>query len=384
MTSRRLRVEHAWWLFLVAWGLLVVLWRPEPPASFLEVPSASARPLGFAIFHDMLEGQTEGTRRVLGGVSMMSDDVQVLVALTPTEVLPEGEREDMLDWVSSGGTLIVGHPLRDKEGGYVTAFAQGGMWPVSVWSESTDKFDANLKYIPMGADPPRDVPPFGHVMRGEIILADFGAEAMLVADDGEVAASLESYGGGQLIQLADSGILDNRSIGWKQSHLFAAALIDEVGRDKIWAFDESHEGVDTEPSLMVYLGSGRWRAILLQSLLLLLILYWWRTSRLGRPALAPSDVNVREVTTLARDVGDFYFRAQQSRWALSRSLELFKLILKERGVAAKVREEALAIASRAQQELDSGSGNVEKHAFLVRKMAHCQQKLALERKGKKR
>ena len=385
MRRRRIRAEHLWWLAILAWGALVVFWRPTPPSSYLEVPSADTTPSGFSIFHDMLDKQVSGVRRVLTGADMMARDIDVLLVLSPRGELSEGDREDMMDWVSSsGGTLVIGHPVKDEDGEPVTTFHGDGLWPISEWSDSGDGYGSDLQYIPFRVDPPREVPTFGNVMRGEITLGEFGAEAMLLGGEGEVAVSAETYGSGTVIQIADSGLLGNRSLGWKQSHVFAAALIDEVGRDKVWAFDESTEGIDTEPSLIVYLGSGRWRAVLLQVILLLIILYWWGSSRLGKPRFAPSAVDVREVTTLARDVGDFYFRANKSAWALSRSLEHFKLSLKGRGVAGKLREEALDIARRAQEELDGGMQNAEKHAFLVRKMAHCQQRLALERKGKKR
>jgi hypothetical protein len=220
-------------------------------------------------------------------------------------------------------------------------------------------------------------------MRGEMELAEFGAEALVIGEDGGPAVSFERYGAGTLIQIADSGLLDNRSLGWKQTHIFAAALLDEVGRDRVWAFDESHEGVEPEPSLISYLGSGRWRAVVLQVMLLLLFLYWWSTSRIGRPAAAPTSVDVREVTTLARDVGDFYFRAHKSAWALSRTLELFRIALRGRGFAGPEREEAEDLAQQAQAELESGSDNAEKHVSLIRKMAQSQRRLARSSKGKK-
>lgn len=385
MRRRRIRAEHVWWLGILGWGALAAFWWPEPPASYLEVPSADTNPSGFAIFHDMLGEQASGVRRVLSGSGMMADDVDVLLLLSPRKGMDESDREDTLDWVSSsGGVLVIGHPIKDEEGEPVTGFYGDGLWPISEWSRYAEPFGAELSYIPYRTDPPRDVPPFSHMLRGEMELADFGAEGLLVGAEGEIAASVESYGSGIVIQLADARLLDNRSLGWKQSHIFAAALIDEVGRDKVWAFDESTEGIDTEPSLIVYLGSGRFRAVLLQVVLLMIVGYWWATSRLGRPRRAPSEVDVREVTTLARDVGDFYFRAGKGEWALSRSLEYFKLSLRERGVAGQLREEALGIAERAEEELSRGTHNPEKHAFLVRKMAACQRKLASTRKGKKR
>jgi hypothetical protein len=160
-------------------------------------------------------------------------------------------------------------------------------------------------------------------------------------------------------------------------------LIDEVGRDEVWAFDEAHEGIEPEPSLISFLGSGRWRSVALQILLLGLFFYWWRSTRIGRPAVAPPREEVREVTTMARDIGDFYFRAGESRWALSRTLEQLRLSLKERGAASEERARATALVHEAEQELNRGTAGVERHAVLIRKMALSQRMMA-ESKGKKR
>ena len=382
---RTLRSEHFWWFGLALWVVMLVLWRPDPPMSYLELPSSSTRPPGFSIFYNLLERDAKDVRRVLGRASTLADDVDVLVVLSPTGNVPESHRADMMDWVSSsGGTLIVAHPVHGDEGEPIASFEPEGMWAVSKWEQYEELVESTLTYMPYQVDPPREVPPFGQAMSGEMTLAEYGAHSMLTGERGESAVSVEGHGSGTLIQIADCEILDNRSLGWKRSHLFVAALLDEVGRDKVWAFDESHEGVKPDPSLMVLLGSGRWRPVVLQILLLILFLYWWRTSRIGRPAVAPPLVDVREVTTLARDVGDFYMRAGKSTWALARSLEFLKLTLKGRGVDGETRKQAETVIRQALKELERGEEDLEKHAFLIKKMADCQRMLARSSKGKRR
>ena len=380
-----MRSEHFWWFGLALWVIMLVLWRPDPPMSYMELPSASTRPYGFSIFHDLLERDVQDVRRVLGRASTLADDVDVLLVLSPTGNVPESHRADMMDWVSSSdGTLIVAYPVYGDEGEPIASFGQEGMWSVSKWEQYEELAESTLIYMPQGVSSPREVPPFGQVMSGEMTLAEFGADSMLTGERGESAVSVEGWGSGTLIQIADCEILDNRSLGWKRSHLFVAALLDEVGRDKVWAFDESHEGVKPEPSLVVLLGSGRWRPVALQILLLIFFLYWWRTSRIGRPAVAPPLVDVREVTTLARDVGDFYMRAGKSTWALARSLEFLRLTLKGRGVHGDTRKQAEAVVRQAEKELERGEEDMEKHAFLIKKMANCQRMLDESSKGKRK
>jgi hypothetical protein len=382
--SRRIRAEHFWWLGVAAWVALVVLWRPEPPLSMLDAPSSSPGPSGYGILHDLLVRETAGVARVLERASQLAEEVDVLLVLSPGEEVPESHRREMMDWAyQDGKTLIIGHPVIDEEGSRLTTFAEEGAWPISEWSHLTDTRNVTVSYVAYNVTEPRDVPEFGHTFRGEMSLSDFGAEGLLLGDGGEVLATIEPYGGGTVIQLAEADLLDNRALGWKQTHLFAAALIDEVGRDKIWGFDEAHEGIEPEPSLISFLGAGRWRTVALQVLLLGLFFYWWRSTRLGRPATAPPREEVREVTTMARDIGDFYLRAGESRWALGRTLDYLRLALKERGAASEERARAAALMAEAEQELNRGTGGVERHAVLIRKMA-LSQKMMAESKGKRR
>jgi hypothetical protein len=224
-----------------------------------------------------------------------------------------------------------------------------------------------------------------------MVLSEIGAEAMVSDAAGAVITSVDSYGSGTVIQLADATMLDNSALGYKRAHLFAAALIDEAGRGKVWAFDESHEGIEPEPSLVALLGSGPWRAVLLQALLLALFFYWWASARLARPFPAPPSRRAREVTTLARDVGDFYLRAGRSEWALSRVLERLRRTMKERGRGEAERQAAEDVIAEAAKELAEaakglaeGGRNAERHVYLIKKMAICQRVLAESSKGKKR
>ena len=384
MGSRSRKAEIWWWLGLAAWVALAGLWEPAPPLSYLEAPSASTHQDGYAVFYDLVGRNTTGVRRLLGSVSQIGDDIGVLVVLAPSLGIDERDREEMLDWASStGGTLIIGHPIRDDKGNLLNRFTEEGMWELSErWG--TDTVSIDLTYVPRRAEQPREVPPFAVEVEGEIRLSEVGAEAMLTRGEGPaVVASVESYGSGTVIQLADAAMLDNSALGFKRAHLFAAALIDEAGRGKVWAFDEAHEGIEPEPSLIAYIGSGPWRGALLQVFLLGLFIYWWASARLARPLPAPPSRQAREVTTLARDVGDFYLRAGRSEWALARVLERLRRAMKARG-RGEERQAAEDVAAEAARELDGGGRSADRHVYLIRKMAICQRMLAESSKGKKR
>jgi hypothetical protein len=382
--SRSRRTEIGWWLGVAAWVAFAALWEPEPPLSYLEAPSASTRPDGFAVFHDLVARSAAGARRLLGRVSQLGDDVGVLVVLSPSRGIDERDREEMLEWASdTGGTLIIGHPVADEEGSAVERFGEEGFLELSARKDSGIAESA-LTYVPRQPEAARTVPPFTIDVAGEMELSEAGAVAILADGAGRALASVEAHGAGTVIQLADAALLDNSALGYKRAHLFAAALIDEAGPDAIWAFDEAHEGIEPEPSLIALLGSGPWRGVLLQALLLGLFLYWWASARLARPLPAPPPRKAREVTTLARDVGDFYLRAGRGDWALSRVLERLRRTVKERGLGVAERQAAEDAATEAARELERGSPNLDRHVYLIRKMAICQRVLAESSKGKKR
>ena len=87
-------------------------------------------------------------------------------------------------------------------------------WPVSTWERYEELVESTLTYMPYQVDPPREVSPFGHVMGGEMILAEYGAHSLLTGERGESVVSMDGYGSGTLIQISDCEILDNRSLGW--------------------------------------------------------------------------------------------------------------------------------------------------------------------------
>jgi hypothetical protein len=381
------RAEALWWLALVAWVALAALWRPDPPVSFLDAPSASPRPPGYAVFHDLLERHTAGVRRLLGRADQLPAEVGTLVVLSPSEPVPESHRAEMMDWVaSSGGTLLVGHPLPGGDGAPVSAFHREGMWPISEWRQFDRPRRIKAYWPPsLSLEVDRIVPDLVHEYRGELSLSEYGAEALLVGENDEVLASLEGYGSGNVIQLAGADLLDNDSLGRKRTHSLAAALIDLSGADSQWAIDESHEGIESEPSLVRLIGSGRWRAVLLQVLLVGIFAYWWASSRrLVRRRPARKNQGVREVSRLARDIGEFYLRAGRGRWALERSLERLRASLRDKRGAATgaARLEAEQAERLAAEELAAGRESVERCAAMVRSIALAEEKLMESTKGR--
>jgi hypothetical protein len=384
---RHIGSEHGWWLGVLVWILLAALWRPEPPISFLEAPSASPAPPGYAVFHDLVARRTAGVRRLLGRAGQLPEEVGVLVVLAPGEPVPASHRRELLEWAAEPGrVLVVGHPILDEERAWLKSLEDGdeaaGLSRFAALPART-RFDAvfSTLFQAQAGDP---VPVgFAHAFRGVLEPGD-GAEPMLVGAGGEVLAVSEAHGEGRVVQLAAADLLDNRALGWKKTHGFAAALIEAVGTGTEWAVDESHEGIEQEPSLVRLIGSGPWRGVLLAALLLGLLGYWRATARLGRPRAAPPAENGHAATHLARDVGDFALRAQQSRWALERTLEHLRLVLGQRKVESAARRQASEAAAQAAREIEGGRDDVERHVRLMKKMAIAERRLLESGAGKGR
>jgi hypothetical protein len=159
-------------------------------------------------------------------------------------------------------------------------------------------------------------------------------------------------------------------------------LIEQFGKGRIWAFDEAYEGIQPSPKFVQLVGASKWRPVFLQIVLMLLLGYWQRSTSFGRRVKGASRRDVREVTTQARDTGDFYFRAQKSRFALSRSLEYLRWQTKMQGADADAKKAAIELVKTGETELEGGENNVDRHAFLVRKMALAGKALESSSKGK--
>lgn len=366
--------ERIWWAAVVFWGLALAFWQPKQPPLYTQVPSVAPYPQGYRIFYDLVERHTKSIKRTLQSSKHLKE-VDVLVVLNPSEGFDKRDREEVMDWVKDrGGTLLVGYPIVDEHGQWLPSIVDDSeTWSLSTWNRSDSKLK-EVSYVPVLVEKWRKVEPFSAKFEGEMVLGEGSAKPLAVGDDGSYMATYDSYGTGQIIQLADARMLNNESMGFKKSHLFAAALIDEIGQDKRWVFDESHEGVSIQPSFTALLGSGPFRAIFLHLLLFFLFWYWYKSRRHVRVRMAPDLRKVREVTTMAADVGNFYFRAKKSHWALSRYLAYFKRKLQDANVSHKEREAAMQLEQQAMS-LNNASAKADAQLQMIRQLAQQGRKL---------
>lgn len=374
-------IERGWWLAFGVWGLVLIFWRPEPPPMYTQVPSVTPQPSGYRIFYDLIEKEVETVTRTLRGADQLKTE-DVLVLLRPSDGIDDAEREDLMDWVGDrGGTLVVGYPLWSDSGDAMENLFSNDSYPViSSWKDK-DTLLQEVSYLPVNVESPRNVEPFKIKLQGEMLLGGDTSEALVMGSHETVLVSIDKYGAGEVIQIADSSLLNNESLGFKKSHLLAAALIDEIGRDREWVFDESHEGISVQPALAPLIGAGPFRAAFLHLFLFLLFWYWYKSRRHLPIERVSDERKVREVTTLAADVGRFYFRAKKSRWALSRYVQFFKRKLNDATIGPVEREKAAQLVLRAEQLLSANS-SFDAQLQMMKKMAEHQRMLEKKQRDK--
>jgi hypothetical protein len=382
-SQSRIRAEHIWWAGIALWIGAAIFWHPEPSVSFAHAPSASPRPGGFAVFHELVAMDAAGARRYLGRPRDIPKDIDVLVLLSPTEPVPAAHREEMLDWVSeTGGTLILGHPIYDMDSGArLGSFTEGTDSFLCGLLPAAGESSVALYYVPEDPDGERETPFEATVRQGFDANGCYGSPLIVDSDEG-IFATVENSGDGTVVQLAAADILDNDALGRKRSHRFAAALIQRFGASRIWAFNEAYEGIHPTPKFVQLAGASKWRPVFLQILLLMIIGYWQRSMTFARRSGPLSKRDTREVATQARDIGDFYYRAQKGRYALSRSLEYLRWQTKIPGADSTARNEALALIRKVEEALEAGEHNLERDAYLVRKMAIAGRSLLSSSKGR--
>lgn len=377
------RHELAWWAGVAVWLCAVLFWHPAPTVSYTDAPSATTTPRGFSIFYELAARETAGAMRTLKPPQELPEDMRVFAVLSPSKPVPRQHREQMIEWASErGATLIVGHPILGEDKAPIEHFAPS-LRDVSCPRVSLEEaIQAELEYIPV--DETRPVPPFTHPVSAVFDMTTCEASAMLITETNEVVAVSYTLGDAQIIEISDTSLLSNAPLGWKRSHLFAAALLDEAGRSTRWAFDESHEGILPEPRFISMLGATKYRSISLQIALLVLFGYWWKTFRIGRPLPIEESGSPRDVASAAQNTGDFYLRAGKSRWALARTYEHLKLVLREKGADPETKSQAEDALKIAENELRSNVDDLDRHFQLMRRIAYLERKLSYRNKGKKR
>jgi hypothetical protein len=282
------RLRSAWPWFAILAALLAagaIAGAPQPEGPPLD-PSSTG-PAG-------TKGLVDTLRQLGVQVDVQSDPPgpSATTALLMVDRLDDAARNQVVDWVAAGGTLVVtdvGSPLNPARPSASAALAfldpelhKRCSVPALHRVERIDAPDAILQEVPEGATG----------------CFTIGGQSWLV---------IAPHGEGTIVSLGGAGALVNGRLGEADNALLAADLLAPTPSD--------HVVVLQPPSLgegdvgLVDLVAPRVKLALVQLAIAFAVLALWRARRLGRPVLEPQPVQL-PASDLVAAVGDLMQRAK--------------------------------------------------------------------------
>ncbi|MCH7688882.1 MAG: DUF4350 domain-containing protein, partial [Planctomycetes bacterium] len=203
----------------------------------------------------------------------------VLCLLGPQRYPTSVEWEKLLEWVSSGGILVLAARYNQPE------------FKIEDLELEVKRLNRRLDAGPQ--DIQTDLVTTGNVFwksKGRVVASANAAQ--LVNADGTLQAVSSSYGSGRIVVVASDFIFSNQSLAWDDNSNgeLAYRLLEWVGGDGNIYFDESLN-ISGTPKVVGLLFDPMLRPVTVQLLLGLLLFGWWRRRRFG--PLLPKTVTAR-------------------------------------------------------------------------------------------
>ncbi|MBD3293255.1 MAG: DUF4350 domain-containing protein [Armatimonadia bacterium] len=207
--------------------------------------SDRTNPWGTKAFRELLTRSGVATETWTMPLSRLSEEVQFLIILDPTEPISGDDRDALAAWVADGGRLVVApyayRPFEGPEGRQASNSLEATLSAFNVRSTIGDAADEEVSAVaqsPLTADVAQVLVPTDGRLRkagpGEVLLADgMGAPAAVSVPHGE----------GRVIVLAEAEMLGNATLPLADNVVFAANLIFAGGAPDAVYFDEYHHGV---------------------------------------------------------------------------------------------------------------------------------------------
>lgn len=322
----------AWWFWPVATAIVLALqmWFPELGDNILH-DTYSRTPEGQLAFYRLVSDQAEWAERsTLPLPRLLPDHVADTLCLLGPERWPtDAEWDAVLDWVESGGRLVV-------------AFR-------GLQERSIPRVD--VRYLPRDAWPPPNdsLPPRTSLVSGQTtawwsdghLLAP-GKEALLTYSDQTQVVAF-NWGQGRIVASASALVFSNQLLTYGDNPVLAYRLLEQAG--DVWGvtFDESLNKSGT-PKTVALLFDDELRPMTLQLILLLVLYGWWNTRRFG--PLIPAKVSARhDIVEHADALGAAYWRVGDGSAVLRRYLTALKAALPKHAAATE-RTAGLALAAQ--------------------------------------
>lgn len=298
------------WLWLAGLALLLSLhfWFP-PITSGPPQDTYSARAEGKKAFYRLAQrrfwGVARNTQSFDAFVRKLDENYEteaVLCLLGPARYPTPREWETLLDWVQSGGRLILAARAEDGE----LALEELNIQIAPLADAAADAGDES--------GPDQSPSSVTTTLLDEADLewnsnqAVLGGTTTLVSSRGTQQAVRQTYGNGQIVIVATDDIFSNASLGVGDNSVLAFRLLEAAGAIDTVYFDESLNASGT-PKVVGLLLEPFLRPVTVQLLVALWVFGWWRSRRFG-PLLPRSVTARRNIVDHTDTVGILHYKAR--------------------------------------------------------------------------
>ncbi len=217
--------------------------------------SSRTNPWGTKAWRELIGRCGVETRDWLAPLTTLSDEVEFLVLLDPTEVIEDDERTALRDWVRGGGRLLLA-PFAKRadtsiDGRWARAAMDQVMRQFGVTLASTTRPDGSAHPVAETAAT-ADLSEVYLPGTGRLGLVEDAAEAdqaepaaaeVLLRDADEMPAAVRvAFGEGTVVALAEAEMLSNAVLSRADNVVLAANVVFAGGAPEKVHFDEYHHG----------------------------------------------------------------------------------------------------------------------------------------------
>lgn len=382
--SRRGRLSSALWLAALAAALALQIWFPRVDAGPLN-DTYNVDVGGRNAFYQFARRRALFASRnhesLVSLLDHLGDDT-TLCLLGPARYPTPREWKSLLDWVRSGGKLLLAARWEESEltipgvdahvkstkkpetslfGGGRTRKSKTQKTPFDSEKKSDDEAEkpeagdapvtAATSSAPAGTNWTSLLAGTNFAWKTDGTIEAPGAEVLVKVGESPQAVRL-SYGYGTIVLTASDFIFSNAALyeRERQNGLLAVKLLEAAGADNEVLFDESLNATGT-PRVVGVLLDPVLRPATVQ-LLVILVLFGWRGNRRFGGLVPTASPARHDVADHTNSLGNLYYKAHHSKGVLREYLEQLRTALRLRYSKGHEERVLLPIAQKAGLSLE--------------------------------
>lgn len=270
--------------------------------NFTSYSSHSAQVDGTRALHDWLARLGYRVERIENRAFQISDGTRLLFVLGPISEIERNEAEYILQWVARGNTLVVADERSFRTNGLFRAL------------------DVDLKGLDKRASTATLAQPLFDAASDEIALGTFNAMDFARADfvaysqaEGKPLIARLKHEQGSVWLLSSPDIFTNENLQDADNAKFAAALVSDLPRGAVIAFDEYHLGFQPAESegVIPLLYNTPWGWGVLFSFVLIFAYLALSGQRFGRVLPLPKTIARRSPSEYVTSMANLFRRANK-------------------------------------------------------------------------